>query len=497
MSGTLFRAPRLEAAIERANLAAAASARVADELDLLDALASQEEAVAGRAMWAAGLRGAGVRLERRSAGGRPLDAVVRSAEDFAAADGSIVVATEHVLCVLLTSGSASSSQVQSAGVDPRLIRSQAATEASEAGRPVEAAEIRQRAAGTAVAWHELPAIACEERSMSASAHAAAALADVEAILGVAVVTVAAGVVDIATHGFADALLRTPLSDDSPFRIGSLTKVLTAVTALALAERELIDLDVPVGKYLTSLRVQPAPGPTLRQLLAHVGGTPSGAWLHSPGAIAPSFVDAVNGVVELSSSPGERWEYSNIGYSVIGQVLEETVGASFPTVVRDAVLAPLGMASTTIEATRVAELPEGYWIDKGELVATPRRDIIMRAAGGALSTPSDIARLLAFLAAPSATATAPVSEHGVAAMLRPQVQAGPAAGSHGLAFRLRESNGRHIGWHPGRISGFPSSMCVAAGAGSAVMLNTESLSAAPVASAALDDAIAGRSQGGHG
>lgn len=448
-------------------------------------------------MRAAGLRDAALHRERAAGRGRTIDAVVRSAEEFAAADGAIVVATEHVLCVLLASGSASSSQLQSAGVDPRLIRSQAATEASEAGRPVEAAEIRERAAGTAVVWREVPAIAREERTRSASAHAAEALADVEAVLGVAVVTVAAGAVDIATHGFADAPSRTPLSGDSPFRIGSLTKVLTAVTALALAERELIDLDLPVGKYLTSLRVQPAPGPTLRQLLAHVGGAPPGAWLHSPGSVAPSFAHAVNGVVELSSSPGERWEYSNIGYSVVGQVLEDVVGASFTTVVSDAVLKPLGMASTTIEATPVADLPEGYWIDHGELVATPRRDIIMRAAGGALSTPSDIARLLAFLATPSATASAPVSEDGVAAMLRAQVQAGPAAASHGLAFRLRESDGRHIGWHPGRISGFSSAMCVAAGAGSAVMLNTESLSAAPVAAAALDDAITRRLQEGHG
>lgn len=486
----LFRVPRLESVVQAATLAAESAGREVDELDLLDALAGQADAVAGRTMAAAGLRNGRVRPEAGTAAsrGRTLDVVVRDAEDFAAADGSLFVATEHVLCVLLAAGSASSLLLESCGLDPRLVRSQLATEASEVGRPVETAEIRGRSSGAAVAWRDVQAAPRGSSDLSCSARAAETVSRAEAVLGVAVVTVVGGGEDIAAVGFADAGSRARLSADSRFRIGSLTKVLTAIAALALAERAVVDLDVPVGEFLTSLRLDPAPGPTLRQLLTHVGGAPDGAWLHSPGDVAPSFIEAVGGVVALGSPPGERWEYSNVGYAVVGQVLEDSAGLPFANVVRDTVLAPLGMASTTIAATPVADLPEGYWIDRGVVVSTPKRDIIMRAAGGAISTPSDMARLLAFIATPSATAAAPISEDSVAAMLRAQVaQAGPAAANQGIALRLRESGGRYVGWHPGRISGFPCALYVTAGAGSAVMVNTESLSASPLAASALADA----------
>jgi CubicO group peptidase (beta-lactamase class C family) len=79
------------------------------------------------------------------------------------------------------------------------------------------------------------------------------------------------------HGLADIVSRTPVTEDTVFRIGSITKTFTAIAVLQLCERGLIDLDAPAGGYLRSYRLIPAkPGhrpPTIPQLLTHTAGLP--------------------------------------------------------------------------------------------------------------------------------------------------------------------------------------------------------------------------------
>jgi CubicO group peptidase (beta-lactamase class C family) len=258
-----------------------------------------------------------------------------------------------------------------------------------------------------------------------------------------------------------------------------------MAALALAEAGVVSLDVPVGVFLRTLQVSPAPGPTLRELLTHTAGVRAGAYLHTPGETAPAFTSFVRGVVALDAPPRQRWTYSNLGCAVVGQVLEDAAGVPYEQLLADSVLRPLGMTSTTVRTRTVEELPAGYWIDRGEVVATPKRDIILRAAGGALSTPADIALLLRFLACPGDVSQRPISPKAAASMFEPQDRhVGPAGVEAGLGFRLRSIGAYPVGWHPGRISGFPSAVYVAWRTASAVLANTETLAAAPAAAAAL-------------
>jgi CubicO group peptidase (beta-lactamase class C family) len=79
------------------------------------------------------------------------------------------------------------------------------------------------------------------------------------------------------HGLADIASGTPVTQDTVFRIGSITKTFTAVAVLQLCEQGLVDLDAPAGEYLRAYRLIPAkPGhrpPTVRQLLTHTAGLP--------------------------------------------------------------------------------------------------------------------------------------------------------------------------------------------------------------------------------
>ena len=79
------------------------------------------------------------------------------------------------------------------------------------------------------------------------------------------------------HGIADIASGTPVTQDTVFRIGSITKTFTAIAVLRLCEQGLVDLDAPAGEYLRAYRLIPAkPGhrpPTVRQLLTHTAGLP--------------------------------------------------------------------------------------------------------------------------------------------------------------------------------------------------------------------------------
>ena len=78
-------------------------------------------------------------------------------------------------------------------------------------------------------------------------------------------------------GLADIASGTPVTQDTVFRIGSITKTFTAIAVLQLCEQGLVDLDAPAGEYLRAYRLIPAkPGhrpPTVRQLLTHTAGLP--------------------------------------------------------------------------------------------------------------------------------------------------------------------------------------------------------------------------------
>jgi CubicO group peptidase (beta-lactamase class C family) len=139
----------------------------------------------------------------------------------------------------------------------------------------------------------------------------------------------------------------PVTPDTLFRLGSTTKMMTALVALDAAARGRLDLDAPIGTYAPDLHAALRKR-TLRQLLTHTAGMAEG----SPSV--QSLDDAglatlVRGLKEdaLFAPPGEVFSYTGPGYWLAGHVLERVLGKPYAEVMRERLFEPLGMRRSTL------------------------------------------------------------------------------------------------------------------------------------------------------
>lgn len=198
----------------------------------------------------------------------------------------------------------------------------------------------------------------------------------------------------------------PVDARTRFRIGSITKVFTAMTALKLWEDGRLDLDGPAAAVLPELNrlVYPSADArplSVRDLLTHTAGLPSSLDRPAPGPggayTRDELMQAIDGL-SLLRSPGIMYEYSNVGFALLGHIVAAASGKPYHDAIHEAMLAPLGMQHTVWEPSEVPppQLAVGHVVVDGRIVAvSPRRHGANDAAGGLLSTVEDLAQFLAF------------------------------------------------------------------------------------------------------
>lgn len=149
-----------------------------------------------------------------------------------------------------------------------------------------------------------------------------------------------------------------VSVSTPFAFFSVTKLFTATAVLKLVEQGRLELDLPVHHYLPNVRLEKnGRAATVRHLLAHASGLPNPipvTWIHLADEPAPSL-DAVTtqhvGMApKLDFEPGSRSAYSNLGYLLLGQIVEKVTGERFEDFMAREVLAPLGARATRFGAS---------------------------------------------------------------------------------------------------------------------------------------------------
>ena len=193
----------------------------------------------------------------------------------------------------------------------------------------------------------------------------------------------------------------PVTPQTPFCVGSLSKSFTAVAVLQLMDRGLLDLDASVQRYLPWFEVAEggaAARVTLRHLLTHTSGLSTRSGRRS-GAEEQPLAHAVRGLArfELVASPGERFEYSNANYQVLGAVIEAITGTGYADYVEHRSFDPLGLRHAhTRGASAVADhLATGhrYWF--GLPVAEERvpNPIAALPSGGLMLGAEDLGRYL--------------------------------------------------------------------------------------------------------
>jgi CubicO group peptidase (beta-lactamase class C family) len=148
----------------------------------------------------------------------------------------------------------------------------------------------------------------------------------------------------------------PPDADTVFRIASMTKSFTASAILALRDDGVLKLDDPAEEYVPELRGWPSVTPdsarvSIRNLLTMTAGFPTDdPWGdRQQGLPLEDFARFLSGGVRFNWAPGTRFEYSNLGYAILGRVITTVTGAAYPDYIRHRLLRPLGMMRTGYEA----------------------------------------------------------------------------------------------------------------------------------------------------
>jgi CubicO group peptidase (beta-lactamase class C family) len=244
----------------------------------------------------------------------------------------------------------------------------------------------------------------------------------------------------------------PLTPDTPFLIGSISKSFTALAIMQLVGAGKVDLDASIRTYLAVFQGHPSGAITVRQLLSHTSGysTVQGNSLHqntswSEGELA-EHVARVAGW-EPAYPAGERWEYSNTNYQVLGALIEAVSGEDYAGYVQAHILDPIGMKNSFVSDGRhpgKSAIGHRPWFGGNRAYETGRTERVNAPAGGVFASANDLALYLAMMLNGEDDI---ISAAKKAEMLRPASEASPF---YGLGWFLDVEAG--TAFHGGLVPG---------------------------------------------
>jgi len=206
------------------------------------------------------------------------------------------------------------------------------------------------------------------------------------------------------YGVLKADGERPVSVDSYFEAASTSKLVTAAIVLHHVEQGILSLDEDINTYLKSWKLPEndftrQQKVTLRLLLTHQAGLPATNFPQKENAGDPNLLQvlkgespAMNKPAVVECVPGTKWQYSNIGYVVVQQILEDAIGKPFSQIARETVFEPLGMKSSTFiyPLDQKLQANEAWPHDAEGILREPGMCPTALAHGGLMTTPSDLA-----------------------------------------------------------------------------------------------------------
>jgi len=201
--------------------------------------------------------------------------------------------------------------------------------------------------------------------------------------------------------------QSPVMADTVFRVGSISKVFTAIEIMRLRDEGLVELDAPIRQYLPDFTVRQlfeSEEPiTVRSLLAHRSGLPRNGtlplWYWDPGiAVLHDLVASLEDAY-AAQPPWTRYKYSNIGYVTLGLLIEDLRGGLWPDYMQQSLLRPIGMHASAFLSDRLPgsrTIATGYFPADGENLPGGEYDIITMPSGNLHATMRDLAGFMQFL-----------------------------------------------------------------------------------------------------
>lgn len=292
-------------------------------------------------------------------------------------------------------------------------------------------------------------------------------------------------------GHANPADGTAATAETVHRVGSVSKLFTDIGIMQLVERDEIDLDAPVTRYVPAFSPRNPFGNeiTLRQLMSHRSGLQ-----REPGVgnyfedTEPSLAATVGSLNdrELVYAPETRTKYSNAGIAVVGYVLESLKGEPFARYLHRTVLTPLGLATSAFEPTPDVRrgLATSYmWTWDGRRFEAPGFQLGMAPAGSMYASVLDLGRFMsALFAGGEGTSGRVLRPETIERMWTPQYAAEGQRTGFGIGFAIGELGGRRRIGHGGAIYGFATDLAA---------LPDEKLGAAVVITLDISNAVAER------
>jgi CubicO group peptidase (beta-lactamase class C family) len=262
-------------------------------------------------------------------------------------------------------------------------------------------------------------------------------------------------------------------DDVQYRLGSISKTVTALVVMRLRDEGRLDLDDRLEQHVPGT---PLGERTVGQLLSHLAGagseSPGGWWERVPGG---SLAELRLTDEDVVLGAARRFHYSNLGYGLLGELVSRHRQRPWADVVRDEVLSPLDMTRTTPRPSGRAAAGSAVhpWADV--VLPEPEHDAgVMAAAGQLWSTLADLARLAAFLLGDTGDV---LSAATLEEMTVPAGVDSSAAGwsAYGLGLQVLRVDGHVLVGHGGSMPGFLAGVFVdrVEQAGAVTLANTTS------------------------
>jgi CubicO group peptidase (beta-lactamase class C family) len=268
----------------------------------------------------------------------------------------------------------------------------------------------------------------------------------------------------------------PVTNDSRFRIASMTKSFTAMAILKLRDEGKLSLDDPAAKYVPELAalVYPttdSPRITIRDLLTHAEGFPEdNPWGDRQMAIPDKVMgEWMKAGIPFSTAPGTAFEYSNYGFAILGRIVANVSGKPYSEYIRTHILLPLGMRNSGFDIPSEHKV-QGYRWEDGTWKAEPiLGDGSFGPMGGIWTTVPDLARYVAFymsaVPARDGAETGPIKRSSAREMqqlhrtypgraYRPAVDAPLELFAGGYGFGLGVSSDCRVAYSVGHGGGFP-------------------------------------------
>lgn len=211
-------------------------------------------------------------------------------------------------------------------------------------------------------------------------------------------------VHTAATGYTDLDKKIAVTPHSDFRIASMTKSFTAMSVLKLRDEGKLRLDDPVYLYIPEMKAQSnltsdAPAITIRNLLTHSAGFPEdNPWGDRQLAISDeAMISMIKKGISFSNAPGVAYEYSNMGFAMLGYIIKKVSGQTYETYINENILKPLGMTHTYWDYKKVPaeDLAHGYrWLNGNWKEQPILGDGAYGAMGGMITTMEDFSKYVA-------------------------------------------------------------------------------------------------------